>query len=426
AGSPDPDASAADDYASETGLINPGYDSSEALGVNYSTFAAGHSHQPSDHNNNSDVGHSIGLETDVGSTPDPVGESSTPDYEVDTPVESEVNPYASDEPDVTTIPDEAELALGSWETLDCQTATLRGVHCGRFGRINQHSIIAYGPQHLSAWTTNLSSSKTDLTDLLPKGTIKKLVPLSSDVLSIIADLKDKPNGQGDDEILLFDISNALRDKNPTTSELRSSEVTMHSFKQKNGVYTDASSTILDAKLSSPASALCYEVQNKRVIASTAFGQVSVVDAMTQTLIYGGWISDSSDRSKGLKISNLAICPSSPHLAMASSSTRANQINIIDIRTPLQSVLTLGKPLLSEYPKEIVPAWDPYSGVIVAPFNRPETGNAEDVINIFDTRFDGCLETEPKRYNSLGTGTWSISFGIDEGFGFPMMVTAGDN
>ncbi|KAJ2377214.1 hypothetical protein IW150_001510, partial [Coemansia sp. RSA 2607] len=79
-----------------------------------------------------------------------------------------------------------------------------------------------------------------------------------------------------------------------------------------------------------------------------------------------------------------------------------------------------------YPKEIVPAWDPYSGVIVAPFNRSETGNTEDVINIFDTRFDGCLETEPKRYNSLGTGTWSISFGIDEGFGFPMMVTAGDN
>ncbi|KAJ1827701.1 hypothetical protein LPJ73_008716, partial [Coemansia sp. RSA 2703] len=89
AGNPDPDASAADDYASETGLINPGLDSSEALGVNYSTFATVYSHQPSDHNLNSDVGHSIDLETDVGSTPGPVGESSTPDYEVDTPVESE-------------------------------------------------------------------------------------------------------------------------------------------------------------------------------------------------------------------------------------------------------------------------------------------------------------------------------------------------
>ncbi|KAJ1827593.1 hypothetical protein LPJ73_008737, partial [Coemansia sp. RSA 2703] len=89
AGNPDPDASAADDYASDTGLINPGLDSSEALGVNFSTFAAGHSHQPSDHNTNSGVGYSIDLETDVGSTPGPVGESSTPDYEVDTPVESE-------------------------------------------------------------------------------------------------------------------------------------------------------------------------------------------------------------------------------------------------------------------------------------------------------------------------------------------------
>ncbi|KAJ2374911.1 hypothetical protein GGI05_007218, partial [Coemansia sp. RSA 2603] len=210
AGNPDPDASAADDYASETGLINPGLDSSEALGVNYSTFATVYSHQPSDHNLNSDVGHSIDLETDVGSTPGPVGESSTPDYEVDTPVESEVNPYASDEPGVTTLPDEAELALGPWEILDCQTSTLREVHCGRFGGSAQHSIIAYGPHHLSAWTTNLSSSKTDLTDLLPKGTVKKLVPLSSDILGIIADLQDKPNGQGDDEILLFDINTALR------------------------------------------------------------------------------------------------------------------------------------------------------------------------------------------------------------------------
>ncbi|KAJ1718653.1 hypothetical protein LPJ53_006396, partial [Coemansia erecta] len=70
---------------------------------------------------------------------------------------------------------------------------------------------------------------------------------------------------------------------------------------------------------------------------------------------------------------------------------------------------------------MVPAWDPFTGVIMAPYNRQQTGSAKDVVTFFDTRFRGCLEAENTKYESLGTGIWSISLGKDQGVGLPMVA-----
>ncbi|KAJ2370307.1 hypothetical protein IW150_004952, partial [Coemansia sp. RSA 2607] len=147
---------------------------------------------------------------------------------------------------------------------------------------------------------------------------------------------------------------------------------------------------------------------------------------TCTYICGGKLNKSSDSKRGLKISSLAICPTSPHLALATCCALTDQIKIFDLRMPISAVLTYGKPLVSEYPEEIVPAWNPYNGVIVAPFNRQNTGGNEDMLTIFDTRFNGFLESASKEHKPLNTGTWSISFGTEQEIGFPIMVTAGEN
>ncbi|KAJ1718287.1 hypothetical protein LPJ53_006588, partial [Coemansia erecta] len=102
------------------------------------------------------------------------------------------------------------------------------------------------------------------------------------------------------------------------------------------------------------------------------------------------------------------------------------LKIIDLRMPIRPVLGYGKSLLCEYPEEIVPAWNPYNGVIVAPYNRQQTGAKENQLTMFDTRFTGVLEVGSKKNKQLDTGSWSVSFGTEQEIDFPIMVTAGDN
>ncbi|KAJ2396005.1 hypothetical protein GGI05_001325, partial [Coemansia sp. RSA 2603] len=429
---------------------------------------------------------------DSNDTDDP--ESDQSDSEVDNSIEFDDDPYDSDEPDVQTSSSEIELHLWKPDVYDCGIETLRGAHCGRFGTTNRQSIVAYGSHHLSSWSSFDEYMQTHLTELLPRCTIKRLVPLSPNTLGIVADLVSASDGRGDGEILLFDINAALSNidaelgdsdselgnidaelrnrgvrlsdsdselsndesTKPLThiwsklssyskkvsilaemdiledrtlfmsGEMNSNDVVLHSFMQDNRDFTYFWSKPLDAQLKSRASALCYDKKYKRAIASTAHGQMSVVDVFTGKHICGEKLYDRNDSTGGLKIGSLAICPTSPHLTLATCCTLTDQIKILDLRMPISAVLTYGKPLVSEYPEEIVPTWNPYNGVIVAPFNRQNTGGNDDMLTIFDTRFNGFLESASKEHKPLNTGTWSISFGTEQEIGFPIMVTAGNN
>ncbi|KAJ2369698.1 hypothetical protein IW150_005089, partial [Coemansia sp. RSA 2607] len=335
-------------------------------------------------------------------------------------IEFDDDPYASDEPDVQTSSSEIELYLWEPDVHVCGTDTLRGAHCGRFGTTNRQSIVAYGPHHLSSWSSFGEYTQTHLTELLPRCTIKRLVPLSPKALGIVADLENASDGRGDSEVLLFDINAALNNIDavlgdndlelgdeesnmPLThiwsklssyskkvsilaemdiledrtlfmsGEMNSNEVVLHSFMQDNRDFTYFWSKPLDAQLKSHASALCYDKKYNRALASTNRGQISVVDVSTGKYICGEKLYDRNDLTRGLKMCSLAICPTSPHLTLATCCALTDQIKILDLRMPISAVLTYGKPLISEYPEEIVPTWNPYNGVIVAPFNRQDTG-----------------------------------------------------
>ncbi|KAJ1719355.1 hypothetical protein LPJ53_005876 [Coemansia erecta] len=112
--------------------------------------------------------------------------------------------------------------------------------------------------------------------------------------------------------------------------------------------------------------------------------------------------------------------------LATCSSLTDQLKIIDLRAPISPVLSYGKPLVSEYPEEIVPAGNPYNGMIVAPYNRQQTGGQRDQLTVFNTRFTGFLETGPTEHGLLNTGSLTVSFDTEQGIGFPTMVITGHN
>ncbi|KAJ2367468.1 hypothetical protein IW150_005663, partial [Coemansia sp. RSA 2607] len=376
--------------------------------------------------------------------------------EPNTAIELADNPYDPLEPEVASEHNLTELILEPYANFQCNTGYLLGAYHGFFGSSNPHSVVAYGPRHLSACSSRHSDIPYDLTELLPECIFKKMVPLSDDIFGIIADVKESDGGYNKDQMLLFDIDAAIADMprallstffwpkvSPRTtgvatiSNMRtvddrtfflsgranSTEVYIHSFSQDNGAFTETTSEHISAHIGSQVTALCYDNQYGRVVVGSLDGQISVDDGTTGGHICSGYLDDSDTKYVRLNVTNLSVCPTSPHLVMASCGTRRGQIKIVDLRDPIRPVLECGMDLISEYHKEIVPAWDPHTGVIVAPFNQDQTKDGKNVLALYDTRFIG-IRKEASFYGPLDAGTMSVHFNTLDNLIDGTMVTAG--
>ncbi|KAJ1855011.1 hypothetical protein LPJ73_002390 [Coemansia sp. RSA 2703] len=196
------------------------------------------------------------------------------------------------------------------------------------------------------------------------------------------------------------------------------------FCQNNGSFTDITNDEIDSHNDSQASAFCYDNQSDRVVVGSVHGQISVVDGSTGENIHSGWLDERATRNMRPKVTNLAVCPISPHLVMASCGTRKHQIRIIDLRVSIRPVLRCGMDLTSGYHNQIVPAWEPNSGVIVAPYNQAQTKDGKNVLALYDTRFVGIRKNEASFYGPLDAGTMSVHFNTMNALADGTMVTAG--
>ncbi|KAJ2788208.1 hypothetical protein GGI15_000013 [Coemansia interrupta] len=216
-------------------------------------------------------------------------------------------------PEVKSSQHATELELELWYEYKCGTKDLKGAYFGTFGDTNRHAVVAYSSRHLSAWSPNDPYTLTNLTDVLPKCNIKTLVPLSDEILGLVADVKSEKGTYTRNRMMLFDINAAL-DEEPReaplsaiwpnimpgstgvskiswlgtrdghtyflSSAINSNEVHVHSFTQDNGAFTDISNTRMNVYLKNPVSAIGFDPVYSVAVAGSVRSQMSVVDVST--------------------------------------------------------------------------------------------------------------------------------------------------
>ncbi|KAJ2786482.1 hypothetical protein GGI15_001477, partial [Coemansia interrupta] len=333
---------------------------------------------------------------------------------------------------------------------------LRGVCCGSFGSDHSQSFIVFGPRHLSSWQAGLDVVQTDLSRWLQSSIIKKAAPLSQSIIGIIVDAQDRRHSDRDGELVLLNIDTALNRSataHPVvpspfdlphrrgisciqemqtaddrtyflTSAKNSTEVVMHSFLRDGSTPAISGAPRVMASHGSTISALGYDRNMATIVSGSVRGQITVADAYTGRFVRG-FSLDEDDASRGLRINQLAFCPSNPNVLMASCDGRVNQLRVLDLRTPSSVVLKFGVGLVEKYPEEMKPAWNPRNGQVVAPYNQKHTGYPRDYLAIFDTRYINCNNDYITAMSPYSGGTWSLSFGVDQDTGGSIMVTAGD-
>ncbi|KAJ2778561.1 hypothetical protein H4R18_004525 [Coemansia javaensis] len=169
-------------------------------------------------------------------------------------------------------------------------------------------------------------------------------------------------------------------------------------------------------------ALCYDPHHARILSGSESGRINANDVET-----GGMAADGSDdRMQNCVVGSIAMCPTNPHLAMASCGLSDKQYRIIDLRqgqSVLHPALAVGvraERTLSRYSR---PAWHPAGGLIFCPVKSGSPGAPEDgSVAIWDTRYVNCAEAAPQIYRPHTSAVWSVSFAGSDGAGRTTMVT----
>ncbi|KAJ2711620.1 hypothetical protein H4R19_003163 [Coemansia spiralis] len=137
---------------------------------------------------------------------------------------------------------------------------------------------------------------------------------------------------------------------------------------------------------SRVTALCYDPCHARVLSGSESGKVNINDAETGQSVAGG----SDDRVQGCVIGHIAMCPTSPHLAMVSCSQADNQLRIMDLRlrrSVAWPALTLGVATGRTQSRYARPAWHPDGGLVFFPLRTGISDTPGDgAVAIWDTRF----------------------------------------
>ncbi|KAJ2784133.1 hypothetical protein GGI15_002360, partial [Coemansia interrupta] len=473
----EPDAGDTDEAgASETDNIGAGEATTDAnanaeesveAGNAGSTDASGAgADEVSDAGNTGNTGEAGGVdnagEVNSAGNADDADESEWP---FESPIIEFDNPYEPLGPHVKSSSRKKELSAQQFAEFSCRTANIQGAFLASIGNNNRPSVVVYGRNHLSTWTPDNPGNITTLTGLLPKCNIKTLVPLSPGVLGIVADVDSEEGGHRRNTVLVFDINTAQdgvpqamspfiwpetsprsggvsklckmwTDDNRTYflgSEVNTRTVNLHSFAHNDGTFEDITTEGFSSFNESPANALCYDSQFNRAVISSAYGQISVVDGITSNHIYDGWLDQSVDMYYRPKVTNISVFPTSPHLMMMTCSTIKGQIKVVDLRMPIKPVLSCGMDLTCKHSENLVPALDPYSGVIVAPYNADQTKDRSNQLAFIDTRFINIAKSKKSKkkqsaiiFSSQRTSTSTVSFASSEEFDRRLMLTAGQS
>ncbi|KAJ1726515.1 hypothetical protein LPJ61_005134, partial [Coemansia biformis] len=176
---------------------------------------------------------------------------------------------------------------------------------------------------------------------------------------------------------------------------------------------------------SRVTALCYEPCYARVLSGSESGRISINDAETgQSATTAG----SDDRLQNRVIGSIAICPTSPHLVMASCAQPGSQIRIMDMRqrqSVAQPALAFGLDTGRTQSRYARPAWHPAGGLVFCPFRCGLSGDG--VVAIWDTRYARCADDAPQTYQPHKATVWSVSFAGQDRAGKTTMVTvSGDH